>query len=69
MMNRKGKEMTENVIARLAEVVYALVESGACDELNDGDGIDYAEACSILNLSAEETNAVLDLIDEDVRIV
>lgn len=61
--------MNRAMIERLADVVFALVESGACDELNDGDGIDYAEACSILNLSDEETNAVLDLIDEDVRIV
>lgn len=61
--------MNNTVIVRLADVVYALVESGACDELNDGDGIDYAEACAILNLTDEETNAVLDLIDEDMRIV
>jgi len=44
------------------------IENVAWDELNDGDGIDYAEACAILNLTDEETNAVLDFIDGDMRI-
>jgi hypothetical protein len=53
---------------RLAEVVYALVESGALDELNDGEGVGYDEACDLLNLTADEKSAVLALIDEDLRL-
>lgn len=69
MMNRKGKEMTSETINRLTEVVFALVESGTLDELNDGEGVGYEEACSILGLTAEETNAVLNLLDEEFRLV
>ena len=54
---------------RLAEVVYALVESGALDELNDGEGVGYDEACDLLNLTADEKSAVMALIDEDFRLI
>ena len=51
---------------RLALAVYALVENSY--EFLD-DGFSYAEACDVLNLSADEKSAVLALIDDDLRMV
>lgn len=57
------------MIDRLTEIVYALVESGTLDELNDGEGVGYDEACEILNLTDAEKAGVLARIDEDFRVV
>ena len=57
------------MINRLAACVYDLVESGALDELNDGDGVGYDEACALMGLTPDETEAVLALIDADLAIV
>ncbi len=54
------------VIERLALVVYALVESDEAYDLNNGEGLSYAEACNILGLTNDEKHAVLALIDADL---
>jgi hypothetical protein len=56
----------ENMNERLALAIYALVENSY--EFTD-EGFSYAEACDVLNLSADEKSAVLALIDDDLRIV
>lgn len=61
--------MNDLLISRLAACVYDLVESGALDELNDGDGVGYDEACVLMGLDDFETEAVLKFIDDDLRIV
>lgn len=61
--------MNDLLISRLAACVYDLVESGALDELNDGDGCGYDEACALMGLDDFETEAVLKFIDDDLRIV
>lgn len=52
------------MIERLADVVYALVNS----ELNNDLEFGYPEACEYLNLTADETREVLALIDADLSI-
>lgn len=47
---------------RLALAVYALVENSPFD-------IGYEEACHMMGLSADETTAVLEMIDADLSFV
>lgn len=57
---------------RLASCVYALVENSYGYDLSvtEGEfGLSYAEACELLGLDDFETEAVLSLIDEDLRMV
>ena len=63
----KGLKMVDKIMAnRLASAVYALVENSY--EFTD-EGLSYAEACDLIGLDDFETEAVLALIDEDLRIV
>ena len=55
--------MEKAVIARLAEVVYNLVENA--DELE----LSYDDACDLLGLADYERERVLEIIDTDLAIV
>ena len=56
---------------RLALAVYALVENSYGYELavTEGEfGLSYAEACDLMGLTPDETEAVLALIDADLAV-
>ena len=57
------------VISRLSLAVYALVENCFDSPYREGEWVSYAEACEMMNLSADETEAVLALIDDDLRVI
>jgi hypothetical protein len=54
------------LINRLAACVFELVENSY--EFTD-EGFSYAEACEMIGLDDFETEAVLKVIDEDLRQV
>jgi hypothetical protein len=62
-LSSSGVNMEKAVIARLAEVVYNLVENA--DELD----LSYDDACDLLGLADYERERVLELIDADLAFV
>jgi hypothetical protein len=60
------------IVNRLAAAVYALVENSYEHEFSITEGefsLSYAEACELMGLDDFETEAVLAIIDEDLRNV
>ena len=57
--------MNEMMYQRLASCVYDLVENAIMRDMDIG----YAEACELIGLDDFETERVMAILDEDMRLV
>ena len=60
----KGYKMNEMFFQRLASCVYDLVEN-----TYDERELSYLEACNLIGLDDFETERVIAILDEDLRLV